>query len=70
MASKSGRMEDLMLHLVCVDSKTGKIIWNKQIKPTLPESKRVRDHGYAAQTPATDGEHLYVFFGGSKHALS
>ncbi|MHC4207439.1 MAG: outer membrane protein assembly factor BamB family protein, partial [Planctomycetota bacterium] len=65
MANTSGRMEDLMLHLVCVDSKTGKIIWNKQIKPTLPESKKVRDHGYAAQTPATDGEHLYVFFGKS-----
>ena len=70
MASKSGRMEDLTLHLLCVDSKTGGIIWNKPIKPTLPESKSVRDHGYAAQTPVTDGEYLYVFFGGSKHALS
>ena len=65
MANTSGRMEDLTLHLVCVDSKTGEIIWNKQIKPTLPESKRVRDHGYAAQTPITDGEHLYIFFGKS-----
>ena len=65
MANTSGRMEDLMLHLVCVDSKTGKIIWDKQIKPTLPEEKRVRDHGYAAQTPVTDGEHLYIFFGKS-----
>jgi outer membrane protein assembly factor BamB len=65
MANKSGRMEDLTLHLVCVNSKTGEIIWNKRIKPTLPESKRVRDHGYAAQTPVTDGEHLYVFFGKS-----
>lgn len=65
MANKSGRMEDLTLHLVCIDAKTGKILWNTQIKPTLPESKRVRDHGYAAQTPVTDGEHLYVFFGKS-----
>lgn len=65
MANKSGRMEDLTLHLVCVNSKNGEIIWNKRIKPTLPESKSVRDHGYAAQTPVTDGEHLYVFFGKS-----
>ncbi len=65
MASKSGSMEDLALHLVCVDGKTGTIIWNKRIKPTLPESNRVRDHGYAAQTPVTDGEYLYVFFGKS-----
>lgn len=60
-----GRMEDLRLHLVCVDSKNGKIIWHKQIKPIFPESKAVRDHGYAAHTPVTDGEHLYVFFGKS-----
>ena len=65
MANKSGRMEDLTLHLVCLDSKTGEIIWDERIKPTLPESKTVRDHGYAAQTPVTDGEHLYVFFGKS-----
>ena len=32
-------------------------------KPKQPESARVRDHGYAAPTPATDGEFLYVFFG-------
>jgi hypothetical protein len=58
-------LEDLMLHLVCVDGSNGNIIWDKKIKPAQPESKRVRDHGYAAQTPATDGEHLYVFFGRS-----
>jgi outer membrane protein assembly factor BamB len=60
-----GRMEDLRLHVVCIDSKNGKIIWQKQIKPVLPESKRVRDHGYAAATPVTDGENLYIFFGKS-----
>jgi outer membrane protein assembly factor BamB len=58
-----GSMEDLRLHIVCVDGKTGKILWDKQIEPILPESKSVRDHGYAAPTPTTDGEHLYVFFG-------
>ena len=65
MAARSGRMEDLTLHLVFVDAKTGRIVWDKRIKPTLPESTRVRDHGYAAHTPVTDGEHVYVFFGKS-----
>jgi len=63
--NRSGRMEDLTLHLVCADAKNGKILFDKPIKPTLPESSRVRDHGYAAQTPVTDGEHLYIFFGKS-----
>jgi outer membrane protein assembly factor BamB len=58
-----GDMENLTLHVVCADQKTGAIVWDKRVKPTLPESERVRDHGYAAQTPATDGTHLYVFLG-------
>jgi len=60
-----GKMEDLAFHAVCIDGRSGEIVWDKKIKPVLPESKSVRDHGYAAQTPATDGEHLYVFFGRS-----
>jgi outer membrane protein assembly factor BamB len=58
-------MDDLTLHVVCVDGADGKILWDKRVKPTLPESTRVRDHGYAAGTPATDGKHLYIFFGKS-----
>jgi outer membrane protein assembly factor BamB len=58
-----GRMEDLVLHVVCVDAGTGKILWDRRIQPELPEAAQVRDHGYAAATPVTDGDHLYVFFG-------
>lgn len=58
----SGQMEDLLLHVVCL-SDTGNILWDQQFRPKLPETSRVRDHGYAGPTPATDGEHLYVFFG-------
>jgi outer membrane protein assembly factor BamB len=65
MGRNRGRMEDLRLHIVCVNSTNGHIIWHKQIKPILPESKTVREHGYAAQTPVTDGEYLYIFFGKS-----
>lgn len=61
----TGNMEDLKLHLVCVDQNDGDIIFDKKLEPTLPESERVRDHGYAAATPATDGEAIYVFFGKS-----
>ena len=58
-----GSMEDLTLHVVCLDANRGTIVWDKKIKPVLPESSRVRDHGYAAPTPVTDGEYLYVFLG-------
>ena len=58
-----GSLDDLKLHLVCVNRKDGNIEWDTKIDSRQPESDRVRDHGYAAATPATDGKHIYVFFG-------
>lgn len=57
------KMEDLTLHVVCVNRADGSIAWDATVKPKLPETERVRDHGYAGPTPVTDGEYLYVSFG-------
>jgi outer membrane protein assembly factor BamB len=57
------KMEDLTLHVVCVKRVDGSVAWDTKVQPQLPETERVRDHGYAAATPTTDGEFLYVFFG-------
>jgi len=55
----------MMRHLVCVDAKTGKSIWQKELKPTKSEDyysgMGVPEHGYATSTPATDGKAIYVF---------
>ena len=58
-----GSLDDLKLHLVCVNRNDGSIDWDTKIDPRQPESENVRDHGYAAATPATDGKHIYTFFG-------
>jgi outer membrane protein assembly factor BamB len=58
-----GKMDDLRLHVVCLNLADGTSRWTETIEPKLPEEKQVRDHGYAAATPVTDGERLYVFFG-------
>ncbi len=61
-----GDQKDLRLQVLCLDAKTGRILWREEIAPKLPEAKfarMIRDHGYASSTPATDGEQLYVFFG-------
>jgi outer membrane protein assembly factor BamB len=64
-----GRMADLERHLVCLDRGSGQILWTKEFEPSLPESKYDSDegdyHGYASSTPASDGKHLYLFFGAS-----
>lgn len=61
-----GAQEDLKLHLCCLDRKTGKLTWTKDVKPKLPEQERIRDgHGYASSTPTADDERVYAFFGKS-----
>jgi outer membrane protein assembly factor BamB len=61
----TGDMKDLRLHFICVSAKDGKVIFDRKLEPDLPESRQVRDHGYAAATPATDGKDIFVFFGKS-----
>lgn len=57
-------MEDLKLHVMCLERDGGKKLWTKTIDPKLPEQAKIReDHGYASSTPAADAEQVYVFFG-------
>lgn len=61
-----GKLDDLKLHVVCLERDTGKIVWKKDIEPASGEQATIREsHGYASGTPTTDGERLYVFFGKS-----
>lgn len=55
-------------HLVCVDFATGKLLWSKAVPAVKPEDAYqgfLREHGYASNTPVTDGERVYVFYGKS-----
>jgi len=61
-----GAMSDLKRHLICVDRSTGKMLWDKTVPIAAPEDRysfNIAEHGYASNTPATDGTHVYAFFG-------
>lgn len=61
-----GQQEKLRRHLLCFERSAGRLLWQKDIPATLPESNfknQVREHGYGTHTPVTDGQRLYVFFG-------
>jgi outer membrane protein assembly factor BamB len=63
-----GKQDDLRRHLLCLNRGNGEVIWSKVLEPVLPEHQYAGEgayHGYAASTPITDGEKLYVFFGKS-----
>ena len=64
-----GEIENLSRHLVCIDMETGKTLWQKDVKASLPEDPYsgigVTAHGYASHTPVSDGKNVYAFFGKS-----
>lgn len=60
-----GDTADLTRHVVCVDRNTGTLLWSKAIPAAQPEdpySGYLQEHGYASNTPVSDGENVYVFF--------
>jgi outer membrane protein assembly factor BamB len=53
-------------YLVCIDRKSGKEKWKKVLpadKGEDPYRGFITDHGYASNTPASDGERVYAFWG-------
>jgi len=51
------------LVLLCLDRKTGKILWQRIAYEGVVYDERHKSGSYAAPTPATDGQAVYAFFG-------
>lgn len=47
----------------CVDFKTGKIRWSREVYKGVPPGPRHLKNSYASETPVTDGERVYAYFG-------
>ncbi|MEX2580228.1 MAG: PQQ-binding-like beta-propeller repeat protein [Verrucomicrobiales bacterium] len=47
----------------CLDFDTGEIIWEAEAHRGLPPRERHPRNSFASETPVTDGERLYVWFG-------
>ena len=61
-----GDQKSLKRHLFCLDLKTGKQLWTRDFPAPLPEpnySSYQALHGYASNTPISDGKHVWVFLG-------
>jgi len=60
---EGGSQDDLTRHLLVLNRADGSTVLDKAVKAKLPEEDQIRDHGFAANTPAVDAERIYVFFG-------
>ena len=49
--------------VLCLDRKTGRVIWQRTAAEKVPHEGHHDTHSYAAYSPVTDGKRLYVHFG-------
>lgn len=49
--------------VLCLDKRTGVLLWQGTVHQGKPKDKRHVKATYANSTPATDGEHIVAFFG-------
>ncbi len=57
--------DEIRYMVYALDGKTGRVKWEREAIKAKPFGGRHRKNTYASETPATDGERLYVSFGGN-----
>jgi len=64
--NEPGDPNNLKRHLVCIRATDGELLWDTAVPAAQPEDLyrgMLREHGYASQTPVTDGQRIFTFFG-------
>lgn len=60
----AGPLVEHRFDVLCLDRKTGKVVWQKTAKVATPHEGFHRAYGsFASNAPITDGRNLYAFFG-------
>lgn len=49
--------------VICIDAESGKEFWRKSVNEGKPPIPRHSTNTYATETPVTDGERIYAYFG-------
>jgi outer membrane protein assembly factor BamB len=60
----SGPLVEHRFEVLCLDRKTGKLLWQRTAKVATPHEGYHRAYGsFASNSPVTDGKYVYAFFG-------
>lgn len=66
---REGNMQQLKRHVSCIDRATGDIVWTRTIdsehSEDLYQGMGLPEHGYATNSPVTDGKSVFAFLGKS-----
>jgi outer membrane protein assembly factor BamB len=60
----SGPQVEHKFDVICLDRKTGKVLWQRTAKTAVPHEGGHNTYGsFASNSPVTDGKYVYAFFG-------
>lgn len=60
----SGPIAEHRFDVLCLDRETGKIVWQRTARTAVPHEGSHQTYGsFASNSPVTDGQHVYAFFG-------
>jgi outer membrane protein assembly factor BamB len=48
---------------IALDTRTGKVVWERELWRGVPAGSRHLKNSFASETPVTDGERVYFYFG-------
>ncbi|MEM6915346.1 MAG: PQQ-binding-like beta-propeller repeat protein [Verrucomicrobiota bacterium] len=66
VTSYTGEGAGIMRHLMRIDLTSGEILWQKSVGVEFPEDRArgyITENGWASNTPVTDGESVFCYFG-------
>jgi outer membrane protein assembly factor BamB len=58
-----GADRDYRLFVICLDAKTGRMLWQRLAYQGRVFEQRHKDNSYATPTPLVDGDRVYAYFG-------
>jgi outer membrane protein assembly factor BamB len=59
----AGEKDKLQWRVVCVNLVSGKVLWDQLVHEGTPPGLSHPKNSYASETPVTDGERVYAYFG-------
>ncbi len=60
---RSGSEGWFKFDLIAINRSTGDILWQKTLRESAPHEGTHNDASFASNSPVTDGEHVYAYFG-------
>lgn len=61
--NRNRNLSTYKFEILCLDRSNGDVLWQKTLRETVPHEGMHNDSSFASNSPVTDGEFIYAYFG-------